>query len=246
MAVDEILLRREHPLPVLRLYQWDRATLSLGMSQELSRHVLPDPIRTLGIPVIRRLTGGKAVLHDRELTYSVTGPMTCRPFSGDLLASYRDIAEAFCDAFHSLGIPAEMAPGNTRAVKGAVTSCFANPSSFEIVVNGRKLLGSAQKRTRNRVLQHGSLLIRYHGDDWTRIMRRHDPGEAGRVTDLETLLGETFSLESVINALLSGFRRRFEVDLIPTTLSDTEMKAAEELARSRYRDLTGQLDSACR
>lgn len=246
MAVDEVLLRRPHPRPVLRLYRWEQATLTLGMSQDVNRHIAVDAARAMDIPVIRRLTGGKAVLHDEELTYSVTGPMTCRPFSKDLMGSYRDIAEAFCHAFHDLDIPAEMAPRNTRAAKGSVTSCFANPSSFEIVVSGRKLLGSAQKRMRDRVLQHGSLLIRYHEDQWRKLMKRRERGGGDRVTDLMQLMGKTYSLDSVIDAVLRGFRKGFNTKLLPNRLTAEEMDTANDLAQTRYYDLVRQLDSSCR
>ncbi|MBN1295911.1 lipoate--protein ligase family protein [bacterium] len=243
MALDELLLNRDSTRPMLRFYQWDRPTLTLGMAQRVDQHVCRKTVQDRGIPVIRRLTGGKAVLHDQEITYSISGPITCRPFCNNLLDAYQDIAEAFCDGFHRLDIPAHMAPRDTRSSPGAITSCFANPSAFEILVDGKKILGSAQKRTRFHVLQHGSLLLQYTPADWMAVMRRPEGIDSDRVIDLESLLGSPVSIPRVINALIDGFKAHFDIDLAPFTLSSQQLDSAGTIARTRYPDLAVRLDS---
>ena len=243
MAVDEFLLNRHDSRPVLRFYQWNKATLSLGISQNVDRHVNSSIADQRGILVVRRLTGGKAVLHDSEITYSVTGSLDRSPFDCDLLDSYREIAKAFCTAFSVLGIDAEMATRETRAARGSITSCFASPSAYEIVVGGKKLLGSAQKRTRSRVLQHGSLLVDYRETDWQTLMKRRSSVSTDRVVDLRTLLTDRLSIVGVKAALVRGFSEYFGVKLIPLELSETNWAEIHDIAQKNYANVTSQLDS---
>lgn len=243
MAVDDVLLRRNDPQPVLRLYLWDRPTLSLGMSQPLERHVNLDFCRLKGIPVVRRITGGKAVLHSSELTYSLSGPLTCPPFSLDLLDSYKAIAEAFCLACRNMGIRAAMASRESRASGGSITSCFAMPSAYEIVVAGRKLIGSAQKRTRCRVLQHGSWLIDYRPEEWDAVMLRHSTASSERVTSMKMLMGDLFSLDLLQNELIRGFEDYFGITFKRAGLSEAEEELARNLAANVYRNNAELLDS---
>jgi len=237
MALDEVLLSRVNSRPVLRFYQWETPVLTLGLSQPVERHVDIEAARSRKIPVIRRLTGGKAVLHSSELTYSITGSTSCSPFNNKLLDSYREIAAAFCQSFQDMGLNVDMASRETRSAKGSITSCFASPSAYEIVVNGKKLLGSAQRRTRNRVLQHGSLLIDYRGSDWEAVMKRKAGIDVHRIVDLRSLLGKTFSLAKVKQALMKAFESRFNINLEPMELTSEEKDMVMKLARERYFDL---------
>lgn len=242
MALDEYLLTHQLS-PVLRLYQWECPTLSLGFSQKLDRHVNIQAALERGVPVVRRLTGGKAVLHSSEITYSVTGSMDTAPFDRDLLGSYQEIARAFIVAFRHMGISAEMAPRDTRVSRGGVTSCFASPSAFEIVVDGRKLLGSAQKRTRSRVLQHGSLLIDYQSSHWGELMLRSQGIESDRVTDLQSEIESSIDLSQIKSAIIRGFSEYFGVTMTNLELTEDQRAEIEETARKNYSNLVGHLDS---
>lgn len=243
MAIDEVLLHRPgNSPPVLRLYTWHHPTLTVGMAQPVERHVNLDYCRDHKIPVIRRITGGKAVLHASELTYSISGSTSDFPFGLSLLDCYKEIGNAFCKACRALGIQADMAPRETRGSAGSLTSCFACSSAFEILVDGKKLIGSAQKRTRDRVLQQGSLLLDYRAEDWGAVMRRQTEASFERVASVRMLLGEEWSLdrlqEEIINAFEEHFHVRFEVD----GLTEPERKLANTLADGTYRDYTVLLD----
>lgn len=157
MAVDEALARTgEDGTGVLRIYRWSRATLSFGRNQPALQRYDAAAARSLGVEVVRRPTGGREVLHDRELTYSVTAPVEG---PGELRAAYRIVNQALVDALRSLGIPARMASPGGRTPDPGAGACFQAPAEGEVEVEGRKLVGSAQVRMGGRVLQHGSLLL---------------------------------------------------------------------------------------
>ncbi len=243
MAIDEVLLHRCDDTPVLRLYQWSKPTVSLGMAQQLIKHVNLDFCRKNGIPAVRRITGGKAVLHDRELTYCLCGPVNVPPFCLSLLDTYREIGNAFCEALKRLDIKAELASRRQKQPQSTISSCFANASSYEILASGKKLLGSAQKRIRNRVLQHGSLLMEYDSEKWRAVFLRHNSTLEDRVTDIETETGKAFSMDALIESVCEGFSKYFGITFRLTSLTRSELSLAHEKAERTYFDLAGILDS---
>ena len=170
MAVDEAILEqagRGASPPTLRLYAWQPACLSLGYAQPYA-DVDESRLAAHSWDVVRRPTGGRAILHTDELTYSVTTAPNEPIMEGTVLESYNRIASALLAACHSLGLPVNMEQHipPAEATKGAV--CFEVPSAYEIVLDGKKLIGSAQARKREGILQHGSLPL--HGD-LTRIVQ---------------------------------------------------------------------------
>ncbi len=157
MAADLALLdlARRHGTAWLRLYRWDPHCLSFGRHEPAGRRYDRERIEELGLDTVRRPTGGRAVWHARELTYAVTAPL--QRFGG-MRQAYHRIHEMLAAALRSLGIPAELAP--TRSVPSpAAGACFAAPVGGEVLVRGRKVVGSAQVRQANAFLQHGSLLL---------------------------------------------------------------------------------------
>ncbi len=167
MAIDEAMLRRANdcpdPVTTLRLYLWEPAAVSLGYAQNPEKAVRFDFCRQQGIDVVRRPTGGRAVLHDRELTYSVVSN-ELEAFGGSgILDCYLVIARALHGALAAIGCPARISPGS-RKRKDSLPSpmdapCFVSTSRYEITAGGRKLIGSAQRRLKRSFLQHGSILI---------------------------------------------------------------------------------------
>jgi lipoate-protein ligase A len=157
MAVDHALAACLDPgEAVLRIYRWSRPTVSFGRNEPARGRYDPVAGREAGIEFVRRPTGGRAVLHDRELTYAVLLP---RPPRGGLRATYRMINSGLVEALRFLGIPATMAEG-PRSTRGLDAGpCFNAPARGEITVAGRKLVGSAQARLQGAILQHGSLLM---------------------------------------------------------------------------------------
>jgi len=148
MAVDEAILEsagRGAVLPTLRLYGWEPACLSLGYAQSY-KDVDADRLRARGWDVVRRATGGRAILHIDELTYSVTAPPDEPRVQGSVLESYHRLARALVGAVRGLGLPVEMEKNTPASGDARGPVCFEVPSAYEIVVDGKKLIGSAQAR----------------------------------------------------------------------------------------------------
>ena len=211
MAVDEDLLRRAAQgaaPPTLRFYTWDPPAVSLGRFQHIETAVRTAACRRHGIDIVKRVTGGRAVLHHRELTYSVVARTDNALFPPDVLGTYRIIAGALIAGLHALGINAEMVSRSGRHAslvkKGSRDpSCFASPSWYEILVAGKKIIGSAQRRIPGAFLQHGSILLDYDRAMESDIVCGGGSGEA--VTTINRELADGVSLAQVKAAFLQGF-----------------------------------------
>lgn len=245
MAVDEAVLEHIHrgeSLPTLRLYAWDPPCLSLGHAQPFADVDL-ERLHQNGWEVVRRLTGGRAILHTDELTYSVIAPAGEPRVAGTLLESYNRLAQALLAAARELGLPVAIEEHAASAASGAVNPvCFEVPSSYEITVDGRKLIGSAQARKKEGVLQHGSLPL--HGD-LARITRAlvfaGEPArqEAAarllkRAATVELVLGHALEWGDAAQAFIRAFERVLGLKLEPAGLSASESKRAGELVREKY------------
>jgi lipoate-protein ligase A len=157
MALDHALLARAARTgeSVLRVYSWRTPTVSFGRHQHTAGVYTPETLAAHHLHAVRRPTGGRALLHFREATYSVTAPIT-----SSLRAAYASINTLLIKALHALGVPATLAAATaTRAPRPDTTPCFAVPVEGEITLEGRKLAGSAQRREGHAFLQHGSILI---------------------------------------------------------------------------------------
>ena len=160
MALDRWLLHRcedGHPTPVLRLYGWDRPTITVGRHQDLeSDRIDVQACRRLGVSVVRRPTGGRAVYHGKGLTYAVVGPIPRD--AATVAATYRWVAAALVHGLAGIGLPvAEL--GRQRGLEPGPLSaaCYAAPSAGEVALGGHKWIGSAQRRLRRAFLQHGAI-----------------------------------------------------------------------------------------
>ncbi len=158
MAVDVALMQRarESGEAVFRIYSWAEPTLSLGRNQTAEGKYDLDRIREQGVQVVRRPTGGRAILHWREITYSVTAPAM---EAVGLRQSYELINRVLLDGLGRLGVQVNVAEPTVRAERPSAAPCFAEPSAGEMVTDGRKLVGSAQWREDGALLQHGSILV---------------------------------------------------------------------------------------
>lgn len=199
MALDEALMDRARDTGewVMRVYSWRIPTISLGRNQSARGRYDQARIAAAGISVVRRPTGGRAILHDREITYSVTAPVAD---AGDLGQSYARINTLLLKAVTSMGVPAAIASPATRSIAPGMSPCFDEPAAGELVVGGRKLAGSAQWRADGAMLQHGSILV---DDDQARLTdlaidaRAAPPASA----TLREALGRVPSPDEVADAL---------------------------------------------
>ncbi len=193
MALDHALVRRAARTGerVIRVYRWSRPTLSLGRNQPARGYFDPDRARELGIGIVRRPTGGRALLHDRELTYSVTVPAGDRP-----RAVYAAVNAMLVAALRRLGVEVSIIATGASAPSDA--PCFDTPAAGELAYAGRKLAGSAQWREGAGLLQHGSILI---DDDQGLIERlRSVPGLVTPAATLRAALGRAPGAEELADA----------------------------------------------
>lgn len=256
MAVDEAILehiRHGDSPPTLRLYAWEPACLSLGHAQPFA-DVDCARLKERGWEVVRRLTGGRAILHTDELTYSVIGNAAEPVLAGSVLESYNRLAQALLLAVQDLGLPVEMkdaqrvghasreAPPKGGSVTHVNPVCFEVPSSYEITVGGKKLIGSAQARKKDVVLQHGSLPLT---GDLTRICQtlvfenesaREQAAQRllARATTVESALGYAVAWETAAQAFIHAFETQLGLCFERGELSESESSRAEELVREKY------------
>lgn len=248
MAVDHALAACLGPAEaVLRIYRWSRPTVSFGRNEPSRDRYDPAAGRDAGIEFVRRPTGGRAVLHDRELTYAAVLPLTTR---GSLRATYRLINRGLVEALRSLGVPAAMAEARGSVSGPDSGPCFDEPAPGEVTVAGRKLVGSAQARLEGVILQHGSLLI---GPGQERLIALGSPlgttsggsraGPHGGVPkkdesvrapiSLEEILGQAPPWHDLVEAVVSGLRGVTGGDWHQDELTEPERARSMELTE-RY------------
>ena len=243
MAVDEAILwavaEGESP-PTLRFYGWQPPCLSIGYSQSMEGEVDVDRCREAGIGFVRRATGGRSILHADELTYSVIALQAEPRVAGGVIESYRRLSAGLVVGLRALRLAVTQV--ETTDDKGKSAACFDAPSSYEITVGGKKLVGSAQVRKKRMVLQHGSLPL--EGDiarifDFLRVPSEERREELKRelracATSLELALGYSVPFDEVARHLAAGFAQALNLRLIPGQLSQRELALAEKLRREKY------------
>lgn len=252
MAVDQAIAQAcaqgESP-PTLRFYRWQPPAISLGRHQPLA-DINQAAAAERGYEIVRRSTGGRAILHTDELTYSVAAPNTEPRVQGGVMDAYLRLSNALLRGLQILGLHADKAGGDVRTGKDVSAACFEVPSAYEITAHGRKLLGSAQSRRASYVLQHGSLPLI---GDITRLIdvlaltkeeaaplrtQLHD--HAGT---LAAALGvdendHAVQFSTVTTALVQGFVETLNLTLQPGALTAQEAQSAARLIREQYANPT--------
>jgi lipoyl(octanoyl) transferase len=246
MAIDDAIITtigEGRALPTLRLYGWQPFCLSLGYGQRV-RDVDHINMQAHGWDLVRRPTGGRAILHGDELTYSLSLPIEHPLAEGDVITSYRNISRGLMEALQHLGLSPRSEKQDEEklreAKKGAV--CFEVPSHYEITAGGKKLIGSAQVRRSTAILQHGSLPLvgdvgricealayedREARDSARSIVRE-------RATTLSEVFGNTVTWDTAADAVIKGFQDAFGVQLVEAALSAEESEKAEVLLQDTY------------
>jgi lipoate-protein ligase A len=248
MAVDEAILyalAEGHGLPTIRFFQWEPPCLSLGYNQHW-RDVDEAACRQLGYTWTRRPTGGKAILHTDEATYSLIIPQADPRIQGGIVESYRVLSLGLLRGLAKLGVQGQQASkediqAQRRAQRADGPVCFDTPSRYEITWDGKKLIGSAQLRRKQIVLQHGSLPL--HGD-LNRILHALALSDEEhsqqaellpqRAATLERVLGKALSFEEVITGLATGFAEQLNLTLAAMPLTDQEQALVDKLRAEQY------------
>jgi lipoate-protein ligase A len=235
MAVDEFLFRSlgDKPRTFLRFYQWSKPTASLGYSQTVEKVLDLDSCHRNGVDVVRRITGGKLVLHHREITYSIASSDT-EVFSSTLSESYRLISNALICGLGKMGLKAKLAGPPPASYRTGNLPCFSYPARDEIEVDGRKIVGSAQKRVGGHFLQHGSIPLQ-SGEDILKSISLGAEAKADlRMTSLSEVLGRSVDFEWAVDRLTEGISAYFNVRLRTKVFAPEEVAAITELRKARY------------
>jgi lipoate-protein ligase A len=219
MAIDAALFEEvaasSSPRTIVRFYQWNRPTLSLGRNQKVEKAADIDYCHANGIGLVHRPTGGRAVLHDDELTYAVVSNDSSY-FGDSIYGNYRTVSEALCRGYRALGVPAILAPDTKKVAgfaNGADLPCFMSPSRYELMVDGRKVVGSAQRRVRDCFLQHGSMPITCDRERLARATRLEDSSllEA-EMAGVGEFLRKRPTIEELTGAFIRAFQEAFSIE----------------------------------
>ncbi|MBA8761695.1 lipoate--protein ligase family protein [Staphylococcus coagulans] len=251
MALDEALLNfvsRGEIDPVIRFYTWNPPTLSIGYFQRLSKEIDIDKVKEKGYGLVRRQTGGRGVLHDKELTYSVIVPESHPDMPKTVTEAYRVISEGLLEGFKSLGFDAYFAVPRSKEEREKLKQprssvCFDAPSWYELVVEGKKIAGSAQTRQKGVILQHGSILQDVDIDDLfdmfifknDRLKAKMKEAFVEKAVAINDLSDSHVSLTEMEVAFKEGFKKALDLEYQPLELTEAqqeEVKALEEKYRS--------------
>ena len=254
MALDEALLlvhEASAGLPTLRIYGWCQPTLSLGYGQDARQEVDLAACQAQGVAVVRRPTGGRAVLHDQEVTYSVVMPLLADGPS-TITEHYRRIGMALAAALQSLGVPVHLARPQVRAARAlASPACFAALARYELSAAGKKIVGSAQKRAQRAVLQHGSIPLWLDRQRLFQCFRVPPERRQALVQEAYTTMGAVneialtpVTLSAIQDALRQGFSTTFAVECVEAPIASEEWHLAQHLQAIKYTTDTWNLDGA--
>ncbi len=243
MAIDEFLFNslKDKGETVLRFYTWIRPTVSLGWRQKAEKVVDLQACRRLGVDIVRRPTGGKLVLHHLEVTYSVCSS-DIEIFPPSVEGSYRLISQALITGLKLMGLKAELAEVTEKGYARSLLPCFVHAARHEIIINGRKVIGSAQRRVGERFLQHGSIPLSPHDNLLRQITPLHDLNFSSRMISLEEALGRKVESKEVIPFFIEGFKQFFGVAFEEKPLSSAELEKVKLIEDSRYSQPLGFLE----
>lgn len=250
MALDEALMdwHSEGIIPpIIRFYQWNPATLSIGYFQQVERDIDIQAVREQGLGFVRRPTGGRAVLHEHELTYSIIVSENHPEIPKTVTEAYRILSEGLLKGFQNLGMDAYFSVPDTvekqenlKKPKSAV--CFDAPSWYELVVEGKKVAGSAQTRQKGVILQHGAILLdldqeklltvfKFETEEAKEKMRLKLPKKTVAINDL---VNEPITISQCVQAFKSGFEEALNISLIPYALSEEQLQYVVSIEQKKY------------
>lgn len=236
MAVDEaifITTKEKNLSPTLRFYRWRPSAVSIGYAQNVGEEVNLKERKRLKMDVVRRYTGGGAIFHDDELTYSFISKTDGYQHFDDLLASYKQVCWGIIKGLSELGISVKFREVRNKLSSREKVPCFMANSKHDLMVNEKKVLGNAQRRTKEVFLQQGSLPLSYNFN----LINRIFPGSNGfknRATSISEILDQEISLEEIKEKLLFGFTSHFSVNFKEGTLSEEEQSLARKLFKEKY------------
>ncbi|MGZ9456723.1 lipoate--protein ligase family protein [Staphylococcus epidermidis] len=250
MAMDEALLNfvsRGEIDPVIRFYTWNPATLSIGYFQRLQKEIDIYKVKEKGYGLVRRQTGGRGVLHDKELTYSVIVPESHPNMPSTVTEAYKIISQGLLEGFKNLGFETYFAIPRSKEERDKLKQprssvCFDAPSWYELVVEGRKIAGSAQTRQKGVILQHGSILQDIDIDDLfdmfkfknERLKAKMKENFVQKAVAINDISNQHITLNEMENAFEAGFKKGLNIDFKPLELTKKQLEEVQEL-EDKYR-----------
>lgn len=247
MAIDEAILiscQGGKSPPTIRIYGWTPPAVSLGYFQKAENAVDLEACRKRGVDVVRRLSGGRAVLHHKELTYSIICREGTPPLGSSVLETYKTISECLIITLRGLGLDVQWIASREKHTaaqeKDKTASCFSSPSWYEITVEGKKICGSAQKRGDGALLQHGSLLIDYDPELLAEVLHSRKSNEEflseirSSTTAINRHLSKKMDFNSLKKLVLKSFKDQLHLILTPGELTDYESQLKDHLLKQKY------------
>ncbi len=250
MAIDEAIFRetvnKKKP-PTIRFYGWQPAAVSIGYFQDVQEEVNIEKCRENGVDIVRRLSGGKAVAHSDEVTYSVIASDKEELFPPDILGTYKIISNCIAYGLAYLGIKAVLAEnGRTLSDTDFKSCCFSVPSRNELLVSGRKICGSAQFRTNSGFLQHGSLLMNFDPVETASfLLPKRSPVQLQKLKNSVAAINEEVAQpvneKEICSSLKKGFSEVLGIKLVEDSLTFAEEELARKLLK-KYTDSKWNMD----
>ncbi|UTR09450.1 lipoate--protein ligase family protein [Evansella sp. LMS18] len=250
MALDEKLMdwhRDKLIPPVVRFYGWNPATLSVGYFQKAEKEIDLEAVKKHGLGFVRRPTGGRGVLHEDELTYSVIVSEEHPAMPETVTEAYRVLSEGLLEGFRDLGLEAEFSIPRTEEERNKLKQprsavCFDAPSWYELVVEGRKIAGSAQTRQKGVILQHGSIILSLDEDKLfdvfkypsERVRERMQKAFRNKAVAIEELTEKPITIPMMKDAFKTGFEKALNIRLEPLTLTADMEQEVNELIERKY------------
>ncbi|WP_230499552.1 lipoate--protein ligase family protein [Sutcliffiella rhizosphaerae] len=250
MALDEALLDWQNEgmiPPTIRFYGWDPPTLSIGYFQKVAKEINMEKVKSTGLGFVRRPTGGRGVLHDKELTYSVIVSENHPEMPNTVTEAYRVISEGILEGFKALGLDAYFAIPKTEEEKQGLKNprsavCFDAPSWYELVVEGRKVAGSAQTRQKGVILQHGSILLDIDEDllfslfnyPSERVKERMQNNFKNKAVAINALRETPVTIDEAKQAFYNGFEKALNIKLEPHELTVEELAKVHAIMQKKY------------
>ena len=248
MAIDEAIfecVQDGRSLPTIRFYDWKPSTVSCGYNQEVDKEVDFVALKKYGFGFVRRPTGGRVVLHDNEVTYAVISPAEGR-LSGNVTESYSEISKVLAKGLEFMSINVDFEKGNLSSEhqRQAANPCFTSSSRYELSYQKKKIVGSAQVRKNNCLLQHGSILLNYNQSKLAQIMPSLTEDQKDRLASylkrktiaINEILSVPISYDEAVKFFISGFKEKWKVDEFVThkSLEVYELEIAERLRLTKY------------
>ncbi|GIN84972.1 octanoyltransferase LipM [Heyndrickxia sporothermodurans] len=245
MALDEVLLdwhSRDRIPPVLRFYGWNPAGLSLGRFQKTNGRIDIEAAKQKGFEIVRRPTGGLAVLHDNELTYSVIVSESHPNMPSSIVDAYRVLSQGILEGYRNLGIKAELAIPEKPVGKSGTAVCFEESSWYELEIEGKKAAGSAQTRQKGVILQHGSIPMEIDTETLydlfifpnEKVKNRAMKGFEQKAVSINKILGRKTTYEELNTAFKEGFKKGLNIELSAYEPNEQMLKEVEELIQTKY------------